>query len=563
MRRSVSFAVWFAMLLAMAAPALAQISVTATNPSAAPQGTLSLNVTVSGNGFKKGAKAKFVVTGTTDTGGVTVNSTSYNGSSTLTANITIANGATLANYDVQVQNTDGRTGVGSELFTVTVYGTPIGCSTTGTPAGFADPILLNPVNATTGAATITTGILGNAIRVRPVDLSGNNGTANALVVFVSSGSSTGTSGQTGGSSTTYIFLLDPATGAPLATNPVDGSPLQNPIPILTGFAARQAAVGDVNNDGIPDFVLAGGSLAYLFVGKTANNRLSYTAYAINSPATYPLNFGSAVAMGDLDGVSGDELVIAADSEGSKGKGAPAAVYIYKYTVSGPTLYQTVSDPTGSNTSWFGHGVAIGNVAAGDISNNLIVGAYNSAAVYVFHPPFTGSTTPTNLALAGSGYGWGVAAYDVDLDSATISDLILTTTTSAAFYTGAVSASSTPYTTLQPVHSLTGSWDWPAMDVGTVGSAGAVLVGAQTANNNTGNNSCSVTVGAAHLFMAPFATPAQPTTFLFEPPSVSTNNMQFGSAVAVANGYPFVIIGEHYRTVGTTTNAGQIYVYRQQ
>src|ERR1700746_3977243 len=114
----------------------AQIQVNSTSPNSAAQGTINLNVTVNGNGFKKGAKAQWFITGTTNPGGGTVNSTTVNGSSTLTANITIASNATLSGFDIVVTNTDGRTGKGTDLFAVTQQGTPIGCSTTGTPSGF-------------------------------------------------------------------------------------------------------------------------------------------------------------------------------------------------------------------------------------------------------------------------------------------------------------------------------------------------------------------------------------------------------------------------------------------
>src|SRR2546427_8042592 len=128
-------------------PASAQIQVDSANPTAAPQGTINLDVTISGNGFKKGAKAQWFVTGTTNPGGVTVNSTTFNGSSSMTANITIASNATLSGFDVVVTNTDGRTGKGTDLFAVTQQGTPIGCNTTGTPSGFSLVTSLNPVQS--------------------------------------------------------------------------------------------------------------------------------------------------------------------------------------------------------------------------------------------------------------------------------------------------------------------------------------------------------------------------------------------------------------------------------
>jgi len=96
------------------------ITVTSANPNSAPQGAVNLNVTVNGNGFKKGATAKWFVTGTTNPGGVTVNSTAFVSSSQLTASITVAQNAVVSKFDIVVTNADGRTGKGTELFAVTV-----------------------------------------------------------------------------------------------------------------------------------------------------------------------------------------------------------------------------------------------------------------------------------------------------------------------------------------------------------------------------------------------------------------------------------------------------------
>src|SRR5215469_15167158 len=98
-----------------AASVSAQIQVNSTNPNSAAQGTINLNVTVNGNGFKKGAKAQWFVTGTTNPGGVTVNSTTFNSSTQLTANVTVSSIATVSGFDVKVTNADGRTGKGTDL----------------------------------------------------------------------------------------------------------------------------------------------------------------------------------------------------------------------------------------------------------------------------------------------------------------------------------------------------------------------------------------------------------------------------------------------------------------
>ena len=99
-----------------------QVQVTAADPSATAQGTINLNVKVTGKGFKNGAKAKWFVTRTTDPGGVTVNSTAFVSSTEVTANITVADTAVIATFDIQVLNSDGRGGKGTELFAVTGKG---------------------------------------------------------------------------------------------------------------------------------------------------------------------------------------------------------------------------------------------------------------------------------------------------------------------------------------------------------------------------------------------------------------------------------------------------------
>ena len=96
-----------------------QVQVTAADPPSAAQGTLNLDVRILGKGFKNGARANFFVAGTTDPGGVQVNSTTFVGSTELSANITVSDAATISTFDIQVLNADGRGGKGTELFAVT------------------------------------------------------------------------------------------------------------------------------------------------------------------------------------------------------------------------------------------------------------------------------------------------------------------------------------------------------------------------------------------------------------------------------------------------------------
>src|ERR1041384_7585104 len=144
-------------LLATAPSLFARVSVTAASPAAAAPGTFNLDVTISGSGFKKGAKAQFFLTGTTNPGDVIVNSTAFSGANTVVANISVSSTATDASYDIQVLNSNGSSGKGTELFGVKASSMTGSCSTTGTPAGFTLVTVLNPVNAATGSATLTTG----------------------------------------------------------------------------------------------------------------------------------------------------------------------------------------------------------------------------------------------------------------------------------------------------------------------------------------------------------------------------------------------------------------------
>jgi hypothetical protein len=99
-------------------PASAQISVTSAIPNSTTQGTINLDVTVGGKGFKAGARAQWFISGTTNPGGVTVNSTAFVNPNTLKANITVSSTAYVGGFDIVVKNTDGRSGKGTELFAV-------------------------------------------------------------------------------------------------------------------------------------------------------------------------------------------------------------------------------------------------------------------------------------------------------------------------------------------------------------------------------------------------------------------------------------------------------------
>jgi hypothetical protein len=535
-----------------ALPAAAQIQVNSTNPAAAPQGTTNLNVTISGSGFKKGAKAQWFVTGTTNPGGVTVNSTTFNGSTALTANVTIANDAIISGFDIVVTNTDGRTGKGTDRFAVTQQGTPIGCSTTGTPSGATLQATLNPVQPN-GAALITTLKLGNAIRVRPLDLN-KDGVVDTLVTFVASGSSSGTNPGT------YVFFLDPATGQSQATNPVTGVTWQNPRLVLSGVRATQAAAGDVNGDGVPDFGMSGiDGVDYLFVGSVSNANPSYTAYQILPPPGTS-GWGQSMAFGDVDGIGVDEVVVGASGSGSKRNPSPAGVFIFNYANGALNYVREIKDPTGAG---FGNAIAVGNID-GNPGNELVVGASTATSnglVYVFPFPATQSSYFT-LTGPGPNFGRNLGIADVNLDGfpdlAVITGKQGDTTAQALLFAGAVRAGASYTNQLLPAAGLENGWGMPNIDVGDLTAAGAVAVGAPNAFTCS---SIQGGQGALHLFTSPFSA-SQTPNYVFETPSLAgSSQFEFGYSVGVAPGYPFIVIGEHFRDVGTTLQAGQVYVYK--
>jgi hypothetical protein len=98
--------------------AKAQVRVTAATPSSTYQGTVALDVVVSGSGFDPSAKVQYFVTGTTNPGGISVRKVSFRSSKELVTTIDVSDAALLAYYDIQVTLDSGRKGKGTTLFSV-------------------------------------------------------------------------------------------------------------------------------------------------------------------------------------------------------------------------------------------------------------------------------------------------------------------------------------------------------------------------------------------------------------------------------------------------------------
>jgi uncharacterized delta-60 repeat protein len=197
------------------------VQVTAADPMSADQGTVNLNVKVNGKGFKNGARAQWFVTGTTNPGGVTVNSTTFVSSTELTANITVDDAATIADFDIQVLNSDGRGGKGTELFKVTAKQAHTQCPSM-QPAPTADTkcyaAMPGCLDSTFGGVGFVQTHIGDVTRSTVVNAATVQPDGKAVVVGQASTSSTAqpdflvTRFNTDGSLDTTFGDIDPFNG---------------------------------------------------------------------------------------------------------------------------------------------------------------------------------------------------------------------------------------------------------------------------------------------------------------------------------------------------------------
>jgi hypothetical protein len=169
---------------------------------------------------------------------------------------------------------------------------------------------------------------------------------------------------------------------------------------------------------------------------------------------------------------------------------------------------------------------------------------------------------------GPQFGEGLGIADVNLDG--FPDLVVNTgaqfsgsDTSAQtlVFAGNVHGGAGYTNSLLPATGLSYSWAAPNFDVGSLQSAGAVAIGTPNATNS-GNCSIKGGVGTVHLFTSPFNASEQPS-YVFQPPTlIGSSQFEFGYGVGLATGYPFLLIGAHFQDVGTTLQAGQVYVYKK-
>ena len=139
-------------------------TVKSANPDSSMQGT-TLDVHVFGTGFESGAAATWQLNGVANPNKVRTNATTVVSSTELVANITIADTANVASWDVQVALVGGKKGIGTELFAITSKpNSPI----TGTPPSGARWVFGTLGTAIDAVGTVTlqpAGVFGDGLDV--------------------------------------------------------------------------------------------------------------------------------------------------------------------------------------------------------------------------------------------------------------------------------------------------------------------------------------------------------------------------------------------------------------
>jgi len=94
------------------------LKVNSAEPNNGTQGDFPFPVEIKGQGFTNAKNVKFLVSKSTSTGGVGVGLLSVVDDETITVQVSIPLGATVGDYDIEVQLSNGRKGKGTTLFSV-------------------------------------------------------------------------------------------------------------------------------------------------------------------------------------------------------------------------------------------------------------------------------------------------------------------------------------------------------------------------------------------------------------------------------------------------------------
>jgi hypothetical protein len=545
------------------------VVVTSATPSSTPQGTVGLDVTIAGQNFKKGAIARFLVTGTTNPGGVTVNSTTFKNPNTLVANVTTSDTALVAGFDIEILAA-GRSGKGTDLFHVTEKATgQVDCTPRTTPQ-FGAPIARLNSAAPGGGPRFTDGF-GQRIAMREVvrpDLT------RVLVLLVP------TRNQKA-----YVFVLDPATAAQV--QPVQAIDLPAVDPTRPFFPQYGTAVGDLDADGVPDFAMANTNPGTVYVLRGRMDGagvLTYdatTRYRLTAPAgEETTSFGRGLGIGNLDG-GADELVVMGGT-GTKIRGSltGARAYVYKFTAASLGLVNTMTPslPGGfePGEGGGGFGVGVGQVDLGPAGELVagsqyrdVAGVTDAGAVFVFSGLPLGSTPVSTLqpspAVNGGNFGVRVALLPpIDTTQVGPSSLIVASNDHSEIFAGPIGATPSPIGIFRPESGLDGGWAYYETAAGDLNADGVLDLAISASGAQFASSCGAMGITYVYLSQGPASAPNWQRVAL-QPPDLS--GRRFGTGVALASksgsGGGFVIVGDTSALVAGTDGAGQVYIYRLQ
>ena len=256
------------------------------------------------------------------------------------------------------------------------------------------------------------------------------------------------------------------------------------------------------------------------------------------------------------------------------------MHLYRVVGGAATLYQTLvpaATPAVKAGDYYAGGLTIGDVT-NDGYSDLVVGAplrdvsgaVDSGEVLVhvggqgLTAPFALNATPLSLvpAVPVAKHSIGHSVSIGDIDGSGLADVVALAPAypmaKGEVFTGHVvnNESSDPTWNFTPRLGLERGWGTTRPGIGDLNSDGRqdLVVGAPDVSSSAG---CTE-LGMVYVFLAKQT--GGWTRLTIQAPG-ETDDTQLGYSVAVANGYPFVLVGDNFRNIGGTVSAGQAFVYR--
>jgi hypothetical protein len=366
-------------------------TVTSAAPSSRGQGAASQNITITGTNFESGASVSF------SAAGVAVNSTTYVSATSLTANITIAAGATTGANSVTVTNADHSVATGTGVFTVNA-----GPSVTSTSPSAGDRgatafnVTITGTNFVSGASVAFS---GTGITLNSTTF--NSSTQLTANITIASNATTGsrnvtvTNPDAGVATGTGVFTVN---AAPTVTSAAPAAGDQG----ATNFNVTVTGTNFVNGPGL--------AVAFSAAGVTLNSTTYVSATSLTANIT--------IAAGATTGANSATLT---NGDGSSATKASAFTVNAAPTVTSPTTSSPVH--TGLNQQFtvtvtgtsFENGLTV-TIPAADNNGNYSVNTFTWNSSTSIGVTVTGN--------AGSNQTSGLTVTNPDGSTVTCTDCLL-------------------------------------------------------------------------------------------------------------------------------------------